>query len=237
MVAVTGANKKKVNKDKCIWKDCSPGTHPKGYMPYDNNGVIKKEMFKEKVHPSIMYSKLGIKVKGYYIPYRTKKNRGKDASNYWYQRHHIVPGNMRKKLKKLFHNLKLMGWNINGYPGNYMPLPTLDVDIVWHDLQSHRGCHPKYDIEMYAMLESLQTDSLSFCKNAEANTKGSLHPKHLINELNENIDFAAEMILNWDPAWLLVTTSWSKRLEIFFTLSDAKSGMPFYPKRTLANIK
>ena len=232
-----GGEKIKSDKTGCDWKGCKGEPHPvriKPKYPDRKKGVIDKKPIPNDVHPNLLYGDLcGKNVLGHTFPYRTTKMKSKWYYNYRFQRHHIIPANMRKKFKKLFFNLKLMGWDLNSPISNCLNLPMYDKDIVWHDLQTHRGSHPRYDGMVKVELLDLETECLDFCKNSETGDKNLPTQDNLIPNTSETTSFFAEMILNWNPAWILVSTSLASRNSVFSSLSDDKQGIPVYQTRKL----
>lgn len=222
------------NQDKtsCDWKSCSGNPHAiKPQYPDRKYGCPDKKPIKNDIHPSL-YNKWGRKDGMAYIPYRTtKQGKGIFFHNYRFQRHHVIPGNMKKKVPDLFHNLVLMGWDLNSPNFNCLNLPWYDKDIVWHDLQPHRGSHPKYDSEVLNLLFQLEQDCLEFCKNSEAGDKNLETTESLITLIDGIVSLLIEYLLNWETDWILLSTSPAKRKDVFRDLSD-EGRLPSYPWRT-----
>lgn len=101
------------------------------------------------------------------------------GADYPVQGHHIIPVEAfsSDELKALKTNITLIGWDINA-PENGIFLPTLAPDMLRHNLQLHRGPHPKdYEQSIKTELKEIQTECLNYCKDDKQ--------EQLIKELNE----------------------------------------------------
>lgn len=242
---MTGGGSGNIEKTYCQWNGCQGNPHPVNSVPpYDDKtkGVIKKYPIPNDIHPNLLYGNMfGEKVLGHTIPYRTTKMKSKWYYNYRFQRHHVIPGNMVKKCPQLFNNLELLGWNLNCPISNCMNLPMYDPDIVWHDLQPHRGNHNMYDDRVEDDLIKLQRKCLAFCINSEQKDSSLKVQKDLLDEINKRIVTYKEKIANWQKGFILVTAALYKmkpresRAQIFTKRSDSKS-IPIYPWRSFDSI-
>ena len=231
-----GAKKVKAKKYPCAWKGCSGDPHPvKPKYPDKKYGCNAKKPIKDDTSP---YS-YSFQWPAEKHPYRTlnyprgkKPPKVKTNFNYRIQRHHVIPGNMLKKFPDLFFNAKLKGWDHNSYPVNGLNLPTYDKDVVWNDIQAHRGCHTAYDTEVEKYMSSLEGECRAFCKNEEAENNEPF-TDDILGLLYAYVEEFREEIINWNPSYYLIATAGVNRGAIFLGYSDKKS-IPKYPKRKIS---
>jgi hypothetical protein len=213
-------------KYKCRWKKCQPNRHS-FKTTYPNNGDIVKRSI-SKIHPNEYYV---TKQAGITSLYRFKAtSTGKWHYSYRPQVHHVIPGNMTKKFKILFSNLKLLNWDLNDFVTNGLSLPMYNVDMVFHDLQPHRGCHIPYDDNVEPMLKRLQDASIHYCKNSESTSNDDEKQEDLLIDIGKIILKLREYILNWHKDFILVNGSLADRPRIFEEHSFLKK-TPVYPPR------
>ncbi|MFT3701393.1 MAG: AHH domain-containing protein [Agriterribacter sp.] len=189
--------------DHCGWQDCDKKHKSKPIYP--SNGVVERKDLKSWIHPSLIYNTV----------YRSAPMvfgiKSVTASNYVTRRHHVIPVNVFNKLPKLSENLRLLGFDINNEILNGISLPYYTADIVWHDLQFHRGSHPTYDDHVKAILGAMEEGFVTYCKNDKQ--------FELWNEVDTHIKTFREEIINWQQP--LHSYSEGQRDEEFKQHSDA----------------
>lgn len=152
-----GATEGKVGNKKCKWKDCD--SKHEFTITYPNNGIVVRKGLRDWSHPSAMIT---------FDIHKPAFKKGTVAPAYPFQRHHIIPCAVFKELPKISHNLKLLGFDINNEGLNGISLPTKPKDIVWHDLQYHRGYHKTYNDNVKLALKDLEKTMVAdFCKKEE----------------------------------------------------------------------
>ena len=166
----------------CSWKMCDK--KHKFKIKYPNKGVVDRSTLKEWSHPFI-YSKD--------TPKFQKDLLSMDdilkSITYAYQRHHVIPCGVYSKVKRLSHNLKLINYDINNEMDNGISLPADPKDMVWHDLQYHRGYHSSYNKIVLADMKELQSNILKFCANDDQG--------ELLKEVEKKVKKYKTKILNW----------------------------------------
>ena len=209
-------NKKDHKPKKCAWKTCR--TQHKKPPHYPNTGKTSRnntytsDWIKAGLEPWDLYGKgedishlpdeawtLGF---GESLSAKTldkintsRESAGRGGKTYPTEKHHVISVNLFSRFKELSGNIKLIGWDINGKE-NGICLPYLAADILRHDLQVHRGQHPKdYNKNLRAELKEIQKQSLTYCKDNRQN--------QLIRKLNGLAEDTIGYIQNWHPDYLL----------------------------------
>lgn len=159
-------------------------------------------------------------------------NGSSTRNAYTTQYHHVVSVNLvgardDGKFKKLAFNLGLVGWNINNKDYNGINLPYFREDLIWHDLQPHRGSHPEkeYNEVVNDELAALERDCLKYCKNAK-NTNAEL----LIEEMNTLCQNLRNKILRWDGLHIHTTQTQEGWLVWLKTRIGAPGRLGHYEK-------
>jgi hypothetical protein len=235
---MSGKHKVKVPVKKkktfpCDWKGCSGDPHVE-VPPYKDRskGDIEKKPINDNTRPHTYKSKWPLEAQ----PYRTTRMGGSRPTKYRFQRHHVIPANMRKQYPDLFGNLLLMGWDLNCPVTNGINLPMYDADIVWNDLQPHRGSHDTYDSKVAPLLDRLEGKCVDYCKNLENGLTNEV-PDQLKDKVAVLVKEFREHIINWDSGWNLVTSAMyngkprETRAMAFANRTVSKT-IPTYPRRT-----
>jgi hypothetical protein len=129
---------------------------------------------------------------------------------YHTQKHHLLSVNFFDTVKKLAHNAKLVGYDVN-HKNNGICLPSYVVDIVQHDLQCHRGSHPKvlYNDKVKALLKNMEKKCIKYCQGA---TDGSKDVQlQLLDRLNDLARHVEGKITSWQ--WLLRSNALDERQQ------------------------
>lgn len=119
---------------------------------------------------------------------------------YHTQKHHLISVNLLTGVKDLSKNAELVGYDVN-HKKNGICLPSYVVDIVQHDLQCHRGSHPKalYNDKVKPLLANLERRCLEYC---ELDTDGDVERQAaLVADLNRLSQRIKAKIESW--TWLL----------------------------------
>ncbi|HKR05905.1 MAG TPA: AHH domain-containing protein [Bacteroidia bacterium] len=173
----------------CLWKVCGD-TH-KFNIAYQNDGVVDRRALGDWAHPSTL---IGAGHKPSFQADISAKGAATRAFGYPFQKHHVIPCAVFKKLKKISANLKLLGYDINDEGLNGISLPSKPKDIKWHDLQAHRGPHPAYNNEVKAYLNTLEGEVKDFCKD---DNQGELW-----EEIEDAVKNFRKHILSWSQPTL-----------------------------------
>lgn len=205
VVCATGG--KVVNKP-CRWKACAK--KHKFNIKYDNNGVVKRTALGNWAHPSSIctYKIVCKKARIVYKQGKYKNCNSSTAYNYPIQKHHVIPCAVIKVLPRIKHNLKLLGYDINNEGLNGISLPAKPEDIVWHDLQFHKGSHPMYNDEVEKDLKDLEAKCEHFCKTDDQ--------MKLLQEIDKKVAKYRSKIIKW--VWPLHSTSLQTRTKEFAKL-------------------
>lgn len=204
MVSRAGATQGKVNDKPCKWKVCKE----KHKIKYRDDGIVTRRALGEWIKPYMIYDKV------YRIaPMGRSKRR---AENYATRKHHVIPVKVFKGLPNIKRNLKLLGYDINNEILNGMTLSFYTADLVWHDLQFHRGSHPKYDNKVKDELKGIEDKCSTYCKDEIQMT--------LWTEIDKSVKDFREKILNWK--WLLHGNSKIQREKEFINRSDVQKNVP-----------
>jgi len=213
------AQDKNPTLQKCEWKQCKK-THNR-QITYANTGSVKRSSTYEsdwvnaglepwKLHGPGRDSGADIR------EYREETPAAKYADTaaglkypeYHTQKHHLISVNLFSNVSKLSHNAKLIGYDAN-HKNNGICLPSYIVDIVQHDLQCHRGPHPKplYNDKIDPLLRNLEIKCLGYCE-LDVSGKISLQ-KNLLDDLNGLSNRVAKKIKDWK--WLLRKNALAER--------------------------
>lgn len=167
----------------CKWKVCNK--KHKFKVPYPNDGVVERRALGWWAHPSTL---IGAGHKPTFQA-NTSTRGGSRALGYPYQKHHVIPCAVFKKLKKIKANLKLLGFDINDEGLNGISLPSQPKDIKWHDIQAHRGSHGDYNDKVQEYLTNLEGEVKDFCKEDEQG--------ELWEEIEDAVKHFRKHILTW----------------------------------------
>lgn len=203
VICATGG--KVVNKP-CKWKVCVK--KHKFNIKYDNDGVIKRTALGNWTHPSSIYEIVCKKDRIVYKKGKYKNYKSSTAYNYPIQKHHVIPCAVIKLLAKIKHNLKLLGYDINNEVLNGISLPAKPEDIVWHDLQFHKGSHPMYNDRVEIDLKDLEAKCEHFCKTD--------NQMQLLQEMDKKVAKYRRNIIKW--TWPLHSNSLQVRIKEFSKL-------------------
>lgn len=219
-LGVTEEDKKKLVD--CKWNKCEK-THLKK-IQYPGGGTVKKnssysdDWVSAGLEPWVCYKKKGKNSKPTLKEYREETKAAKYAvtaaamvyPEYHTQKHHLLAENFFKNFKTLKKNAKLVGWDINNV-NNGMCLPSYVIDIVRHDLQCHRGNHPKvlYNDKVKAMLQLLEDRCVKYC---QMDVKGDKRVQLMLkDELDQFAERVRRQIKLWN--WLLRKDALKEREE------------------------
>ena len=204
----TGKTDEKENKKyKCDWKDCK-GNHEKK-VNYPGNGTVKRSnTFKNHwIEAGLEPWILNGPGKNSHATLADYKEEAENASylvtaaammypEYHTQKHHLISVNHFSSFSALKKNIELIGYDVN-HKNNGICLPSFRADIVQHNLQCHRGRHPKslYDDKVIPLLKKLEQKSKSLCDDDKKGTGES--QKELINRLNRTSQLIEQRIKDW----------------------------------------
>jgi hypothetical protein len=175
-----GATKAKEEDKDCKWETCEKKHEFK--IDYPKNGITVRKDLGTWLHPSLIYA-------GAEQVYRTDPLDGKDHTNYETRKHHVIPVKIFEHVPLLCKNLELLGYDINNEFLNGMTLCYRQKDLVWHDLQYHRGNHQKYSGVVKEKMSLVQTQSEKLC-TTDDQTK-------LFEIMSKEVKRFREKILNW----------------------------------------
>lgn len=194
----------KVEKKNCIWDKCETlhDADPDPPYPYPNNGRATRSSLSKWSHPSSM---IGV---GKHIPVYKGNQTPPD---YAFQRHHILPCAVFKKLVQISNNLVIVGFNINKEDLNGISLPVDPDHMIWHGLQYHRGYHKLYNDHVFQSLQGLEGKVGGFCATDD---QGKLWA-----EIEKKVNSYKKKILNWQPPLLFPDA------KIRFIAAFAKKGI------------
>jgi hypothetical protein len=188
----------------CEWKNCRKNHSTKPNYPNDGvvgyNNSYAEDWVNAGLEPWVRY-KNGKDAKGTAKEYKKESSRFADKASslkypqYHTHKHHLIPVKSIDKFNTLKHNAKLIGYDIN-HPNNGACLPTYQIDIVQHDLQRHRGSHPKkYKKAVAKLLRSVEKMSSKYCiLDSNGEKKQQLR---LISDLNRKSKHIYELIKSW----------------------------------------
>ncbi|MCF6323060.1 MAG: DUF4150 domain-containing protein [Gammaproteobacteria bacterium] len=210
--STTPAVIKKNKKYECDWKNCK-GQHD-DEIEYENDGcTVRSEytgFWKEPWLSGTSKKSGKITLAHYKSENKTKHQKAAKElfgkKQYATENHHLIPIATMKKYKKLTHNAKLMGFDIND--GKYgICLPYFITDIFKHDLQSHKTSHPSYSKKVGGQLRLIEKESLKYCANNNQH--------QLINALERYVKKLKVRIESWDKAWLLRKSAINDRVKSY----------------------
>lgn len=206
---------------QCDWKNCNkahekkPG-YPKGGT-VERNGSYESDWVKAKLEPWDVYG-AGKDSRATLEDYREETPAAKYAvtaaamthPEYHTQKHHLISVNLFDSVKDLSKNAELIGYDVN-HKNNGICLPSYIVDIVRHDLQCHRGSHPKalYNDKIKPLLANMERKSLEYCK-MDSDGDGESQAM-LMDELNKLSQFIELRVKNW--MWLLRKNALKERVQ------------------------
>jgi hypothetical protein len=150
---------------QCGWKNNCQGHQTD--VGYPKKGIMERKSLRGWTHPSAI---VGIKQNKTKITDTT-------VNDYSYQRHHVIPVQAFNNLPTIKNNLELLGYNINLQDENGISLPFRPKDLVWHDLQFHRGSHPTYTSIVETRIRAIQGKCGKYCEKGEQSTLWDLIEK------------------------------------------------------------
>lgn len=199
-VDITNATGDGPGKKACGWQDdCQK--HKKA-VGYPRKGMLDRRPLIDWPHPSIG------KTKSYKTNIKDKHKRGEfkgqmvTAKNYKYQRHHVLPVEVFQNIKPMKKNLKLLRYDINVFAENGICLPFRPQDMMWHDLQCHRGSHPEYTAIVEQRVQDIMNECGQFCKNGQQ------------SKLWDMIEKAAKTCIKEIKNWSLMIHPWAQQLHV-----------------------
>lgn len=222
-VAVPGmpSNEQEEKLTRCEWKTCNENHESELKYPKDGdvsrNSSYESDWVSAKLEPWDLYG-AGTNSRATLEEYREETPAAKYAATaaamkhpeYHTQKHHLISVNLFGGVGKLAKNAELIGYDVN-HKNNGICLPSYIIDIVQHDLQCHRGSHPKalYNDKINPLLKRLQSRCLNYC---ELDINGNLESqKKLIDDLNRLSRRIEGKIKSWD--WLLRKNAKKERVE------------------------
>ena len=205
----------------CDWKVCKK-THAKK-ISYPNNGKIARSStyrtawVAAKLEPWEKHGN-GIDSEATLTDYRAETPAAAYAvtaaalkyPEYHTQKHHLISVSLFKPVSKLSHNAKLIGYDVN-HKNNGSCFPSYVADIVRHDLQCHRGGHPKllYYDHIDPLLRAMEKRCIEYCEaDLNCNTESQ---KDLIDDLNRLSTKCYGQIKAWK--WLLRSNAIAERAQ------------------------
>lgn len=222
------AQDKEVQTHKCDWKKCKK-THEKEVSypktgKVDRNGTYESDWVKSGLEPWELHGP-GNDSKATLNEYRAETPAAKYATiaaqmrhpEYHTQKHHLISVNLFSNVSILSHNAELIGYDVN-HKNNGICMPSYVLDIVQHDLQCHRGSHPKalYNDKIDPLLRGLESRSLSYCK---LDIQGeSTMQTQLIDDLNDISRRAETMLKGWK--WFLRKDALAERERSYARLKN-----------------
>lgn len=205
-------------KYKCDWKKCKEQHDDE--IEYNNDGcTVRSDYTGFWKKPWLSGTgKMSSKVTLAHYKSENKIKHQETAKNllgtnqYATENHHLIPIATMGNYKKLAHNAKLLGFDIND--GKYgICLPYFITDIFKHDLQSHKTNHGSYSKKVGKLLFRIEKESITYCTNN--------NQRQLINDLSELANDLREDIKSWNQAWLLRKSAAQDRVK-----SYSQAGLP-----------
>lgn len=205
---------------KCDWKDCKENhlkavEYPRGGK-VTRNSTYEADWINAGLEPWVLKGP-GKNSKPSLAEYRAETPAAAYAvtaaalsyPEYHTQKHHLLSVNFFENVKKLAHNAELVGYDVN-HKNNGICLPSYTIDIVQHDLQCHRGSHPKalYNEKVNALLINLELQCIKYCETEEAGGKAGSQ-LDLLGNLNELSQRVATQITEWK--WFLRSNALAER--------------------------
>lgn len=211
------------NLFKCEWKQCLTNHINKPDYPNDGdtnrNGTYETDWIKAGLEPWELYGP-GKDSKAILTDYRNETPSAQYAVSaaalkhpkYHTQKHHLISVNLFDNVSILSHNAKLAGYNVN-HKNNGICLPSYVIDIIQHNLQCHRGSHPKalYNDKIDPLLTNLEQKCIKYC---EMDIDGNLEKqKKLIDDLNRLSNRIQQKLKSWE--WLVRKNALAEREESY----------------------
>ncbi len=230
-VAVPGLEPKDKEKVKCEWKNCKKTHEKKPNYPkggtVERNGSYESDWVNAKLEPWVLYGP-GKDSQADLDDYREETPAAQYAETanslkhpeYHTQKHHLISVNLFNNVSKLSNNAKLIKYDVN-HKNNGICLPSYVLDIVQHDLQCHRGPHPKlYDDKIEPLLANLENKCIKYC---EMDVDGEVeHQKQLIKNLNLLSARIERKIKDWK--WFLRSKALAERVRSEQRFNNLKLG-------------
>jgi hypothetical protein len=222
-VAVAGPESKVTDPVDCEWKKCKKNhaktvSYPKGGT-LSRNGSYESDWVAANLEPWKLYGP-GNDSMATLKEFREETPAAKYAvaaaslkhPAYHTQKHHLLSVNFFDSVTTLAHNAKLVGYDVN-HKKNGICLPSYVLDIVQHDLQCHRGSHPKvlYNEKVKALLTNLEQRCEKYCEPDFAGE--AANQLRLMDDLNELSARVASKIKSW--TWLLRSDATNERKASF----------------------
>lgn len=220
-VAIPGAPAKEEQLVDCEWKKCKKThekkpSYPKGGTVKRNSSYkadwVKANLEPWQVHGSGKDSKATLAEYQKETPaasYAIAASKLKHPE-YHTQKHHLISVNLFDGVSSLSANAKLVGYDAN-HKNNGICLPSYVLDIVQHDLQCHRGSHPKalYNDKLKPLLANLDKRCQTYClADSAGDGQGQAA---LLEDLNRISRRAENKIKQW--AWLLRKNAKAERTQ------------------------
>jgi hypothetical protein len=220
-VAVALDTSKPENLQKCDWKNCEK-THTKS-ISYPSGGTVDRNSSYASawasagLEPWKLYGD-GTDSRAKLPDFRKETPAAAYAVSaaalkhpeYHTQKHHLISINLFKSVADLSHNAKLIGYDVN-HKKNGSCFPSYVADIVRHDLQCHRGRHPKllYNDNVDPLLRAIEKRCLAYC---ELDVDGdTTRQQDLIDDLNRLSARCYNQIRAWK--WLLRSAAIAERAQ------------------------
>jgi hypothetical protein len=220
-VAIAGPASKQTKLVGCDWNKCKKNhtnsiTYPGGGSVV-RNGSYEEDWIGAHLEPWELRGS-GTDSKATLQEFRKETPAAKYAVTaaalkfpaYHTQKHHLLSVNFFDGVKALAHNAELVGYDVN-HKNNGICLPSYVLDIVQHDLQCHRGSHPKalYNEKAKALLTNLEIRCVKYCETDESGDRSN--QLHLMEDLNELSRRVAAKIVSWK--WLLRKNALNERQQ------------------------
>lgn len=177
-IAIPGAGSGEDAADlvACDWKDCTTNHMKKPSYPgggnLERNGSYAKDWVNAGLEPWELYGP-GTSSQATLSEYQAETPAARYATTaaalthpeYHTQKHHLISVNLFGGVPDLAHNARLIGYDAN-HANNGSCFPSYVLDIVQHDLQCHRGQHPKvlYNDKIRPLLANLENRCRAYCK-------------------------------------------------------------------------
>lgn len=193
---ITGATGGGKGTKPCGWQDkCQK--HKKA-IPYAKKANLDRGDLSNWPRPAAGQPANNTKIKDKHKSGKLLKGKTVTGTNYKFQRHHVLPVEVFKS-GPMRTNLTLLGYDINVFGENGISLPFRLEDMVWHDLQCHRGSHPIYTGKVEKWVEKIMDQCGQYCKKGEQ-TKLWDEIKDLADDCIEKINDWSLMIHPWAKA-------------------------------------
>lgn len=174
-IAVPGLPPKDEPVFECAWKNCEKNHTKKPVYP-GGGKTTRSKTYSDKwvaagLEPWVIHGpgKNSVATLADYRKETPKASYAVTAAalahpEYHTQKHHLISINLFKGVKDLAHNARLVGYDVNSKT-NGICLPSYIADIVQHDLQCHRGRHPKhlYGDKVKVLLGNLERRCIDYC--------------------------------------------------------------------------